>query len=198
VTESKEKLDKTIGLMIARSSPHRDIARRLFLYDFNSVFTIDPDRGFLILNAVCDNFKLPFSAVKVVGSAQTGYSYYSKRDFVPGKSDLDIAIISAALFQQYSEETYWMTRRYSDLSRFPRQGGISVAQDFRNYLGSGNFRPDLMPESATKTSWFGFFNRLSNKHTDLFRDINAGIYLSERFFEMKNASLIEEYGKGRP
>ena len=198
MSEYRKDLDKKIGRMVAGSRPHRDIARRIFLYDFNCVFAIDPDRGFTILNNVCENFKLPFSSVKVVGSSQTGYSYYSRNDFVPGQSDLDIAIINAQMFQHYSQEIYWMTSRYTDLSKFPRKQGLSVAQDFRNYLGSGYFRPDLMPESSLKDNWFRFFSRLSNKHSELFHDINAGIYISEGFFEMKSASIVEEYEKAKP
>ena len=42
-------------------------------------------------------------------SAHTGYSYFKERDFVPGESDLDVAIISPSLFQDYSEQVYSMT-----------------------------------------------------------------------------------------
>lgn len=197
MTEAKGKLDAKIAAMVSASVPYRVISRRLFLYDFTQVFLNDQDKGFSILNAICERFKLPFSVVRVVGSAHTGYSYFSKSDFLPGESDLDIAIISSSLFQHYAQEVYWATHRYSDLSRFPRKEGVSVAQEFRNYLSSGYFRPDLMPDGALKTEWWSFFNRLSNKHIDLFRNINAGIYLSEGFFEMKSAVLVEAYGKAR-
>jgi len=197
MTEAKERLDTTIGAMVSKSVPHRTIARRLFLYEFSQVFSTNQDRGFSILNSICERFKLPFSAVKVVGSAHTGYSYFSQKDFVLGESDLDIAIISSSLFQHYAQEVYWLTYRYSDLSKFPRKGGLSVAQDFRNYLSCGHFRPDLMPDCALKTDWWGFFNRLSNEHSELFGNINAGVYLSEVFFEMKTASVVEEYRKAK-
>jgi hypothetical protein len=197
MTDAKQKLDTKIGAMIATSTPYRTIARRLFLYDFNHVFSDNQDQGFQILNAISEHFKVAFSAIKVVGSAQTGHSYYSERDFVPGESDLDIAIISAGLFQEYSQSVYWITERYRDLSKFKRIDGVSVDQSFRLYLSSGYFRPDYMPEGQLKANWFGFFNRLSNKHANLFRNINAGIYLSEAFLEMKNAAIVEAYRKAR-
>lgn len=198
MTEAKEKLDAKIGAMVAASRPHRFITRRLFLYDFGYVFADHQDRGFEILNAICERFKLPFSTVKVAGSAHTGYSYFKERDFVPGESDLDVAIISATLFQEYSQAVYWSTHRYSDLTKFRRIEGVGVDKDFRYYLGSGQFRPDLMPEGSLKADWFGFFNKLSNKHVDLFRNINAGIYLSEGFFEVKTETIIEAYKKALP
>jgi hypothetical protein len=191
MTEAKQKLDAKIDAMVAASSPQRFIARRLFLYDFGCVFADNQDRGFRILNEICEKFRLPFSAVKVVGSAHTGYSYLKERDFAPGESDLDVAIISPTLFQEYSEAIYWMTRRYSDLTKFHRDQGVSPARNFREYLSSGQFRPDLMPSCQLKTDWFSFFGKLSNKHSDLFKNINSGIYLSEGFFEMKTASILE-------
>src|SRR4051812_34702985 len=104
MTELKQKLDKKIEVMKASSIADRHIARRLLLYDFAEVFNNAPERGFNILNSVTKRFGLAFSEVRIVGSAQTGYSYYSGRDFVPGKSDLDLAIISPALFEHYSRE----------------------------------------------------------------------------------------------
>lgn len=195
MASAKEILDSKIASMLQTSTPYRAISRRLFLYDFNYVFSTNQERGFQISNAICERFKLRFSEVKVVGSAQVGYSYFSQRDFAPGDSDLDVALISHELFQIYSEDTYWMTTRYTDLSKFPRRSGVSTDRDFRDYLSAGFFRPDLMPECAKKSEWFRFFNLLSNKHSDLFKNINAGIYLSEAFFEMKNAAVVEEYRK---
>jgi hypothetical protein len=52
MTEAKQKLDAKIGKMVAASTPHRFITRRLFLYDFCYVFAGNQDRGFEILNAV--------------------------------------------------------------------------------------------------------------------------------------------------
>ena len=196
MTELQNKLNTKIGAMVASSTSHHVIARRLFLYDFPTVFSNDQERGFNILNAVCEHFKLPFLSVKVVGSAQTGYSYFKGHDFTPGDSDLDLAIINSDLFQYYSEEIYWLTERYSNFSQFKRQQGVSPVQDFRNYLSAGQFRPDMMPEGKLKDDWFTFFNKLSNKHTEVFKSINAGIYLSERFFVMKNSSsIISAYKK---
>jgi hypothetical protein len=198
MTEAKQKLDSKIATMVEGAEHPRLVARRLFLYDFVEAFATNQDRGFQILNTICEHFKLPFSAVKVVGSAQTGYSYYKERDFVSGQSDLDVAIISATLFQEYSHEIYSLTERYTDLTRFHRKKGISVAQYFRDNLASGLFRPDLMPECKLKADWFSFFNKLSNNYVDLFSNINAGIYLSEAFFECKHLTIIDAYRKGRP
>ncbi len=196
MTTLKNGVDLKISTMVANSTAHRTIARRLFLYDFSYVFSNDQDRGFIILDAIREHFDVSFSSIKIVGSAQLGYSYTSKRDFSPGESDLDIAIISPNLFQKYSELVFQMTDRYYDLSKFPRdKDSRSMAKSFREYLSSGYFRPDMMPQSPEKSSWFGFFNRLSSQHTVLFNNINAGIHLSECFFEVRNTSVIREHRK---
>jgi hypothetical protein len=106
--------------------PHneRTISRSLFLYDFNQTFSGDPDRGFSILNQVSENFHIPFSEIQVCGLSQVGYSYFSSRDFTPQLSDLDIALVSPRLFQQFSEWTFWTTRRYTDLTGFQIRNGV--------------------------------------------------------------------------
>jgi hypothetical protein len=193
----KHALDSKIGQMLQESQSDQVISRRLFLYDFTYTFESDPARGFRIINTICENFSLPFSAVKIAGSAQTGYSYFKNREFTPTLSDLDIAIVSASLFQKYSEMVFSSTNRYTDLSKFPRKNGISTDRSFRDNLSGGFFRPDLMPHSVERSEWFSFFNRLSSQHEDLFKNINAGIYLSEKFFEMRNATLLAEYRKAQ-
>ena len=197
VTVAKKTLDSTVAAMTENAISSRVIARRLFLYDSSIAFANDKARGFTILNEVRDRFKVPFSAVRIVGSAQLGYSYFSRRDFLPTVSDLDLAIVSPTLFQQYSELVYWVTKRYTDLSNFDRKDGISSAPRFRNYLSEGMFRPDLMPKGSQKDEWFSFFNQLSNKHADIFKSVNAGIYLSEGFFEMRNSTVVDRIGEGR-
>jgi hypothetical protein len=109
----------------------------LFLYDPNQVFLRDPDRGFAICEEIRTRFKIPFSAVRVAGSAQLGYSCHQNRDFVPQSSDLDIAIVNSALFQSYSELVYVITKRYTDLTGFGLKKGQSTANAFRNYLSAG-------------------------------------------------------------
>jgi hypothetical protein len=52
-----------------------------------------------------------------------------------------------------------------------------------------------MPESEMKEKWFSFFNQLSNKHSDVFKNINGGIFMSEGFLEMRNANLADEFRK---
>lgn len=190
MTSRKQALNATIGNMLAKPTTSRMISRRLFLYEGTQAFDGDRDQGFDVLNAVCEHFRLPFSSIRVAGSAQLGYSFFKGRDFIPQQSDVDIAIISAPLFQQYVEIVTSLTRGYTDLSKFQRIKGISTERQFRNYLSLGYFRPDLMPLCEERAKWYSFFRTLSNKHKHRFKSINAGLFLSEALFEIRNEKTV--------
>lgn len=195
----KEGLDETISAMLAAKFADREIARRLIFFDPCHVFKADPLRGFEIVNEISKNFHVPLTSVRIVGSAQFGYSYFSQRDFTARISDLDIAIVSSDLFQKYSALCYWATERYTNLVRFPpsRKEGVDVPTQFRELLSTGYFRPDLMPYCSHREQWFKFFDQISNKHTDLFKNINGGVFLSEALLEMRNTNLVSAYQKGK-
>jgi hypothetical protein len=178
------------------SSEHRhDLARKIFISYPTKVFSGKEDIEFDIIDNISNFFNIPFSSIQVVGSAKTGYSYINQRDFQEGQSDLDIAIINQELFLFYMELCYKVTKGYKDLSKFPRDSFKSNSQDsyYKKCITNGQFRPDLMPACNEKRNWYAFFNRLSNKYYKLFKNINAGIYLSQHFFEFKQVETLEIY-----
>ncbi|WP_411735613.1 hypothetical protein [Paenibacillus sp. M2] len=172
-----------------------EIVRKLYICYPTKAFEGREEIGFHIFNEISNFFKVPFSAVHVVGSAKTGTSYFKSTEFVEGKSDLDIAIISPELFMSYMELSYIVTKGYSDQSVFkidPRSRR-PVTEQFRDYLSKGIFRPDLMPQCNEKQEWWNFFNKLSNQHHGLFKNINAGIYATQYFFEFKQIEALKKY-----
>lgn len=191
----KDDLDADIADSLRASSDPLHVARRLFEFRASPVLQANAAEAFAILDEVANRFAVPFRSVVVVGSAHTGYTYHKQRDFVPGESDLDLAIISAQLFCRYSEFAFQITKGYRDLTRFK---DVTQAQSFQSYLSKGIFRPDMMPDSPAKQDWQKFFNRLTMKHNQLFRDVNCGVYQSDVFFEAKQASIVELYKKGKP
>ncbi len=192
----KADLDAEIKAGQDRGDPDQWTVRRLFAFDAARVMATQKDTGFQILNNVSEHFNVPFRSIYISGSFQTGYSYFKDRDFVLGGSDLDLAIVDARLFQKYAEISFRKTNGYSNLTSFPVKDGISKANSFKDYISRGYFRPDLMPMCQEKQDWFGYFNSLSNRHRDVFHDINCGIYLSELFFEFKQTPIIDQYRKG--
>jgi hypothetical protein len=193
MSEFKERLDRQIRLSITENDGDKVAARRLYLFNSSIILEQHPTAGFEIIDAVSRRFKVSFKSVAISGSSQTGYSYSKKRDFMAGESDLDLALIDCRTFQIYSEFVYYATNGYRDLTKFPinRDTGRSKADEFRDYLLKGYFRPDLMPYGPVQQEWFKFFNDLSKRYLQLFKNINCGIFLSEGFFEGKQRATVD-------
>ncbi|MCG8208375.1 hypothetical protein [Tenacibaculum finnmarkense] len=186
------------GIELGLDKKHRNeiIARKIYLSFPTNVFVGKEELQFEITNSIANQFKVPLTAIQIVGSAKTGYSYHKNKEFQPGESDLDISIVSKDLFTNYAETVLVETKGFKDLSSFARnRDGKSNFDSYKTYINKGIFRPDLMPSCDAKNKWFNFFNKLSEKHFELFGSINAGIYLSQKFFEFKQADNIEFYKK---
>jgi hypothetical protein len=132
-------------------------------------------------------------SVQVAGSAKLGKSFHKNTDFKKGESDLDIAVIDADLFIRFIEVVSKVSKGYSDRSKFPLKNGTSRFDEYISYISKGIFRPDLMPSCGERADWNKFFGKLSGDNTDLFKNINAGIYASQYFFESKQRSCIATY-----
>jgi len=183
-----------IKLGIKEAKPNRVIARKIFLSYSTEVFKDNEDKEFYIKDNIARKFEIPFSSIEVAGSSKTGLSFFKDKKFEPGKSDLDVAIISLPLFNKFSETVHELTKGYSDLTVFPMFKGYSTAQQFRYGISNNGFvNPFFMPNCKLKSKWLDFFNTLSNSHYDLFKNINGGIYASEYFFECKQEECINKY-----
>ena len=178
---------------IESNRPHNEIIRKVYLTYPTMALIGDEERQFNILNEISEYFNIPINNIQVAGSAKTGMSFHKNTPFTPTFSDLDIAIIDADLFRFYTEYIFKTTNGYNDRSSFPIRDGRSTFNEYSTYLSKGIFRPDLMPSSRKRANWFEFFGRLSTKHKDLFKSINAGIYISQIFFEHKQCSIINDY-----
>ena len=141
---------------------------------------------------------MPISCIQIAGSAKTGRSFHKRQDFIPGTSDLDVAIVDAPLFVRYMELVFAKSKGYFDQTLFPFRNGASTYEEYVRYLSRGIFRPDLMTIGPERACWNDFFTRLSDKHTKLFSSISAAIYLSQSFFESKQRSAIKSYIENRP
>jgi len=184
---------KSIEIGLKEKKPYNEIVRKIYLSHPTMALIGDEERQYNILNEISTHFSIPIIAVQVAGSAKTGKSFHKRSDFTPGESDLDIAIIHSGLFQKHMEMVFTVTKGCSDRTGFPLKNGTSTADDYISYISRGIFRPDLIPSCPARIEWNKFFGQLSKKHGDLFKSINAGIYLSQVFFENKQRSAIKNY-----
>lgn len=170
------------------------ISRKIYLSFPTDVFKAHEEDEFDIRNAISIYFKIPIYSIQVAGSSKTGYSYHQNRPFIPGESDLDIAVIDPELYRRYTEMVYKKTNGLKDLSDFGRsQNGVAHSEIYKNSILKGIFRPDAMPASDERKEWFKFFNKLSAKYIHLFKDINCGIYFSQTYFEFKQSDNVDIY-----
>jgi hypothetical protein len=168
------------------------IARQVYCFDKSPILELDiyKNIGFEILSKISDHFSIPFRCIYIAGSVQTGYSYFKNRDFIPKKSDLDLAIVNSNIYKRYLDEAFNITKRYTDNRKFKNENDM---KSFRNYITKGMYKPELMPQSDIQIEWEKYFNNLSSDYIDYFKNINCCIYLSENTFEWKQVSTIERY-----
>jgi hypothetical protein len=176
---------------------HTDIVRKVYLTYPTFAFIGDEEVQYEILNEIADFFVIPINTIQDTGSGKLGRSLHKDTDFSPLKSDLDISIINSDLYIKYMEIVFKVTDGHRDGTLFPvdlKLGG-SVKESYLKYLSKGMFRIDMMPTCGERARVRGFFSRLSTKYSSKFKSINAGIYISQCFFEMKQRSAIEAHLK---
>ena len=184
---------ESIELGLNKKRPHIEIIRKVYLTYPTSAFIGDEERQFSILNEISEFFNIPINNFQVAGSAKTGNSYHKNTTFTPKTSDLDIAIVDQELYRFYTEYVFKMTKGFRDRTIFPMKNHVSTYNEYISYITKGIFRPDLMINGPKRAEWFMFFGKLSTKHNDLFETINAGIYMSQIYFEHKQTSIIKDY-----
>jgi len=189
---------EAIAVGLEAGKPYKEIARKVFLTYPTKVFVGDEERQYQILNEISVQFDVPIHNVHVCGSAKIGRSLHQKTDFRPKTSDLDVAILDSRLFSACVAQVLSTSKGFSDRTGFPIRNGLSVFGEYVEYVARGIFRPDLMPAGPARAQWNNFFGELSRKHSDLFKSISAGVYLSQAFFEQKQRSVINSYQADRP
>lgn len=188
---------ESIELDLKNKKPLKEIIRKVYLTYPTKALIGNEESQYEILNEISGFFNVPIMNIQVAGSAKIGQSLHKGREFIEGESDLDIAIIDQNLFLNYMQQIFEVTKGYSDRTKFPFRNGVSTDGEYLNYLTKGIFRADLMPTCEARRLWNQFFGQLSKRHGKLFKSINAGIYLSQLFFENKQRSAINKYKLNR-
>jgi hypothetical protein len=171
---------------------HTEIVRKIYLTYPTSALVEKEEKQYEILNEISQHFIIPINHVQVCGSSKVGQSFHKTSTFTPKVSDLDVAIIDPNLFLKYSELVFDITKGFQDNTKFTTSKGNNYSS-YTEYISRGIFRPDFMPSCPERANWFSFFNKLSLKHNDYFKSINAGIYSSQLFFEYKQSSNIRDF-----
>lgn len=160
---------------------------RKYIYNKNSDILGDA-KNFELKEEICEHLKIAFNDVVLVGSAKLGFSIKPSKRYVAfgDDSDIDIAIVSTALFQKVWEEAFLYKKSGVD---WP--SGAS----FFKYLSQGWIRPDKLPMSeyfAFTGMWWDFFNNITSGKKYGPYKIRAGLYHSGFFLEEYQKICIEQ------
>ena len=170
---------------LSRLSP-LEIARKHIV--FGDCAVLPNEKYFQLRQVVSSKFRVHPNDVLVVGSGKLGFS------IAPGKryktfgdqSDLDVVIVSRALF-----DTIW-----EDLYRYSNTGGYwEKEQEFATYLFRGWIRPDKLPPDhrfVFARDWWRFFNDLSASRDYAGVRISGAIYMNWLFLESYQTIAIAD------
>lgn len=173
-------------------SPEYEDIEKLFLCYQSAAFMDQQDQRYEVSKKISKHFNISISSIRFCGSAHIGSSPHKNTPFAEETSDLDVAIVDGRLFEHYLLASMDNSRSLQDPSCFPIDGKtkISTKDAFCLYAARGMFRPDLMPNCPQRRAWIDFFSIMSRSFPR-FKSINAGLYLSERFFIEKQRDAVK-------
>lgn len=136
---------------------------------------------------ICAQYGINHTEVFIVGSGKLGFSPMKKTEFSLD-SDIDVAIVSPALWEHVSDLGLKLEYRLraSEVSFHKHQW--KKYHDYLRYGALGWVRPDLIPQKPPmvefKQQWFDFFNSLSNDRSEVGNyEVTAGLFRSQTHLE---------------
>lgn len=162
--------------------PVRDVVRKYISTGQPVAFT--GSDYYLLRQHISREFNIHPASVVVVGSTRTGFSLNPKHRFraVRDKSDIDVAIVSPELFDEYWDKVF----AYS-------QANVAWAsKGFKRTLFKGWIDPRELPDAATLQSrWATVFDNLMQSRRFGIRRITARLYRTwERLEQYQERSVF--------
>jgi hypothetical protein len=154
---------------------------------------------FKLRKRVGAEFAIHPSAVVVVGSSKLGFCLKAKslKDGEKGKrwlpfddgSDVDVAIVSSRLFDEYWDEVFSLSGSHAQWATF--EGAKTFVTDlFSGWITPGDL-PKL-PRFSNAEKWSGFFDRLSTERVCGMRTVRGRLYRSWDRLEAYQARMVQE------
>ncbi|UWQ42382.1 hypothetical protein K3718_04645 [Leisingera aquaemixtae] len=174
------------------SDNNHNTARQEFLTDSAAYFADKKDLYLQVKDDIALELGIPLSMIRICGSAYWGKSFTAGRGFLPGESDLDVALINEALYVQCLSEVRQTTRNFSNLTAF--RSGQNTPLLFQDYAyKKGIIRTDVMPSTRTKKRLDAASNVISRKYAEHFSKVSFSIYDSESSFTVKQISPVRKF-----
>lgn len=178
-----------------------DFCRKRVIHGTPYIFYEREDDYYSFRKSIANHFDVPFHEIYIVGSAKLGFSPH-KQKFFDLDSDIDVAIVSGALFDQVME----FIRKYQSELRSSRRSvserELEMYHQFLEYVALGWIRPDKLPLSFQirdlKNEWFEFFESISYGRSEVGNyKVAAGVFKSYHHLEMYLLSGMKDLRKSK-
>lgn len=163
------------------------LLRRYVLHGTPCVYNGRETDYFDFKDSISRKFGIGFNAVLIVGSAKLGFSYIKSTSF-SYESDIDVALVSADLFETYLKDICDYQYEHDRIFRELSQDELRKYNRFLQYLVKGWMRPDLLPSrlqvGRLRTEWFDYFASISYGRSTIGNyKVAAGLYKSYDYLE---------------
>lgn len=162
--------------------------------------TVDAPTYFELRREISDHFQLHPNQIVVVGSSRLGFSLKPEKRFKEIEpKDIDVAIVSESLFNQFWDIVFQKVRE-------DRQWPTSTKENkrFVRCLFAGWIVPDELPHLprfALAQEWVDFFNKLNRTRICGVRPVSAWLYRNwerlEAYQEIHVAECKREIERGK-
>lgn len=164
-----------------------DFCRRRSLHGTPMVFNGNENAYYEFRKRIADKFAINFHEIFITGSAKLGFSPFKKKAF-DYDSDIDIALISAALYDRIMSYIHHYQMELREHRKAVSTYELSRYHQFLEYGAIGWMRPDLLPTSfqvdELKRDWFDFFDSLSYGKSEVGNyKVTAGAFKSYSHLE---------------
>lgn len=162
-----------------------DVVRKNIIH--GSCAIIDDQSYFTLRGHVADQYEIHPNEIIIVGSRKLGFSIAPLKQYrhFSEQSDIDLVVVSAALFDKVWRAVY----------DYERTGGYwERSGPFKKYLFQGWIRPDKLPPDQTfafASEWWKFFNKLSYSGQYSVYKINGALYRDWRFLESYQLKSVD-------
>ncbi|MBR8609464.1 hypothetical protein QDR68_16075 [Acinetobacter baumannii] len=175
---------------VTQGRKRHEIIRNFYILRPSCTFTHKYDYAEKIMEEVAAYFSIPLNCILVCGSAQLGFSLAKNTIFLPGGSDLDLAIIDSGLYVKYFDDILKITNNYNRTNLFVTN---EVKLNYLNFVSKGIINPKYMPNSELKRELKNFFTSVSAKYRDYYASVSVCFYLSEYSFQRKQQSALSTW-----
>lgn len=170
---------------------HVEKVKQEFFTDSAKYFSDKRGLSIEIRSAIAAETSLPLSMIKFCGSAYWGKSFVEGRDFKPGVSDLDVALVSEMLFTKAMSQVRAATKNFTDRTTFKSEANF---QKFRDYsFKKGMFLLSISPNIQVKIQLGKLEQKISLKYKDHFEKISFIIYDTEESFAVKQIGAVLKF-----